>query len=240
MILLLKDIKGCSVRATDGDIGKVADCYFEEDRWVVRYLMVDTGGWLGGRKVLISPMSFERVDPSSKVVHLNTDRARVKGSPSWEVARPISRRYETEYYGYFGYPYYWGGAGLWGVRATPAGITVPQPPPPASQPAPTAGSRTEPEGESHIRSVHNVTGYYIQATDGTIGHLEDFLTEPDSWRIDSVIIDTSNMPGGKPVTLSSERIRRIDSSKKMVFVNATKDEIKNSLEFQARAYTGRY
>jgi len=86
------------VRATDGDIGKITDCYFEDDNWVVRYLVIDTGSWLSGRKVAISPISVGRLDLDSNLVHLNIERARVKGSPEWDIVRPISREYETEYY----------------------------------------------------------------------------------------------------------------------------------------------
>ncbi len=49
MLRSMKDLHGFAIHASDGDIGRVADCLFDDDRWAVRYLVVDTGGWLSGR-----------------------------------------------------------------------------------------------------------------------------------------------------------------------------------------------
>jgi len=43
-------LKGFVIRATDGELGTVDDFYFDDETWAIRYLTVDTGGWLGGRE----------------------------------------------------------------------------------------------------------------------------------------------------------------------------------------------
>jgi uncharacterized protein YrrD len=56
-------LKGFAIHATDGELGAVSDLYFDDDSWTIRYLTVDTGGWLGGRRVLISPISVSDKPP---------------------------------------------------------------------------------------------------------------------------------------------------------------------------------
>ena len=60
----VKDLKGYAIGATDGDIGKLDDFYFDDEAWTIRYLVADTGNWLLGRKVLISPIALGKADLS--------------------------------------------------------------------------------------------------------------------------------------------------------------------------------
>jgi len=92
---------------------------------------------------------------------------------------------------------------------------------------------------SHLRSAKEVAGYHIRATDGEVGHIDDFLVDRDSWVIDSILIDTSNMPGGKPVLLRREKIDQIDWNNKEIRVRATTQEIKNSPEYMEETTYGR-
>ena len=62
MLRSLKILLGDTVVANDGDIGKVHDFYFHDDTWIIRYLVVDTGHWLPGRKVLITPSALGKPD----------------------------------------------------------------------------------------------------------------------------------------------------------------------------------
>ncbi|RPI24125.1 MAG: PRC-barrel domain containing protein [Acidobacteria bacterium] len=243
MFRLVNDAKGSTVRGTDGDIGKVVDFYFDDDKWTIRYLVVDVGNWVPGNHVLISPMSIARTDWERQRIELNISRDRVQKSPSAHLVTPISRQYESEYYGYYGWPYYWEGTGVWGAEATPLGLG-------ASMPTSarddierdvrrTAGTRTAAGMEdSHIRSAREVAGYHIKATDQEVGHIDDYLVDADSWTIDSIVIDTSNWPGGKAVVLPRQRIARVDWSTKQIFVNASSQDVRNSPEF-TESYIGR-
>ncbi|MGB8182853.1 MAG: PRC-barrel domain-containing protein [Stellaceae bacterium] len=49
-------IIGCAIEASDGRLGTVSDLLFEDVSWAIRWLIVDSGNWLPGRKVLL-PLS---------------------------------------------------------------------------------------------------------------------------------------------------------------------------------------
>jgi hypothetical protein len=114
MLRSVKSLEGFAIGATDGTFGKVNDIYFDDEAWVVRYLVVDTGTWLGGRDVLISPYSIGQPDWAGSVLPATISKQQIKDSPSLVTDKPVSRQYERSYLGYYGYPYYWGGMGLWG------------------------------------------------------------------------------------------------------------------------------
>jgi hypothetical protein len=78
--------------------------------------------------------------------------------------------------------------------------------------------------------LHKTTymrGFHIQATDGGIGHVDDFLVD-ESWTIRYLVIDTSNWPGGKSVLISSADVTKVDSPKKKIFLKLTRAEVASS------------
>ena len=179
MLRSMKELHGCTIGATDGDIGTVTDGYFDDLSFTVRYLVVDTGGWLAARKVLLSPIALHAMDWQHQRITAALTKAQVEQSPNFDTDKPVSRQHETTYYGYYGYPPYWAGDYLWGVYPYPylgAG------------PAPSAADLAREQrwnwakerADPHLRSAQAVTGYYIQATDGDIGHVEDFLVDDQS------------------------------------------------------------
>src|SRR5262249_12390058 len=124
MMRTISSLKGQGVAATDGDIGSVQDIYFDDMTWTVRYFVVDTGTWLPGRQVLLSPMSLRGVNADGKVV-VPLSRGQVEQSPSVDTDKPVNRQYEMQYAQYYGYPYYWTGASRWGDTALPAQVMTP-------------------------------------------------------------------------------------------------------------------
>jgi uncharacterized protein YrrD len=216
-------LKGAVVQATDGDIGAVEDLFFDDERWTVRYLVVSTGAWLAGRRVLISPMA---VDRSWDTVEIGTrlTRDQIRRCPDADSRRPVSRQHETELLQYYGYPFYWGGSGIWGSYGIPAALlTTPPTPPAAIVPPP----RTSTE-DQHLRSASEVIGYHLLATDGEIGHIDDFLIDEKSWRIGYVQIDTSNWIGGRAVVISPDVLRGIDWAARRVTVAASRRDVQGS------------
>jgi hypothetical protein len=237
MLRAVNDLKGCSIGARDGAIGQIEDLYFDDERWTVRYLVVDTGGWLTGRRVLVSPWSVRAVDVAGKTISVDLTREQVENSPSVDTQEPVDRRYEVEYSRYYGYPYYWTGPLAWGGEAYPLMA-------PGTAAAAPPIDRLDLEGDRHLRSASAVTGYYIQATDGDIGHVEDFLVEDRSWAIRYVEVDTRNWWPGKHVLVSPDWITRVDWHDSKVHVDLTREAIKNSPEYDAslpldRAYEAR-
>src|SRR6266545_1294836 len=150
MLRTASHLKGTSIAATDGEIGSVQDLYFDDHSWTIRYLVVDTGTWLPGRQVLISPRSIMTVTDEAKIP-VSLTKSQVENSPSTEVDKPVERQYEEEYSQYYGYPYYWTGPYRWGTTAYPAEGVYPDVVDAASAMPPRGG-------DPSLRSTRNVTG----------------------------------------------------------------------------------
>jgi PRC-barrel domain len=215
-------LKGTSIGATDGDIGTVDDLYFDDLTWTIRYLVVDTGTWLPGRQVLISPRSV-RSAPDADRIPVALTKEQVKNSPSIDAEKPVERQHEEEYSQYYGYPYYWSGPYRWG--ATPYPGEGPLNEPRATSAMPPSG------GNPSIRSVRNVTGYYIEAADGDIGHVEDFLVDDREWAIRYMVADTRNWWPGKKVIISPEWINRVSWPDSRVYVDMSREGVKTAPEY---------
>lgn len=76
-----RELNGCHIRATDGEIGHVDDLLIHEQSWNVRYLVLDTSNWIGGRAVVISPRLLNGVDLSDRLVNVDVARDEVRNSP---------------------------------------------------------------------------------------------------------------------------------------------------------------
>ena len=234
MIRSIKDLHRCSVAAADGDVGQVADLYFDDERWVIRYLVIDAKT-LGDRKrVLISPMSVAHVDWAERAIALSVTKEQVKNSPGIDVDKPVSRQREAEFMRYYEYPYYWGGAGLWGAGLSPAVVA-----PMGGNMAPVAKAAEQARGrqlessDSHLRSAHEVIGYHIKAKDGELGHIDDFLVDDESWAILYAVVDTSNWWFGRKVVVDPDLIRDVSWPHSEVSVGLSRQALKNSPRFDA-------
>src|SRR5450631_4316710 len=154
-------LKNFAIRATDGELGTVTDFYFDDETWGIRYLVVDTGGWLGGREVLISPISVIRTDWQARQLDVSLTKKQVEGSPDIRTHEPVSRQHEAAYLGYYGYGNYWGGPYIWGPASYPGSLAI----------SPGVAAQTTPDSirkvstDSHLRSSSAVTGYSIDAAD---------------------------------------------------------------------------
>src|SRR5579863_8030871 len=120
-----RDLKGLVIRATDGEIGTVDQLYFDDEIWAIRYLTVETGGWLDGRPVLISPFSIVNVDWPAKRLDVALTKRQVENSPDINTHQPVSRQHEAAYLGYYGYGNYWGGPNAWGPAFYPGNLAIP-------------------------------------------------------------------------------------------------------------------
>ncbi|MEO8427021.1 MAG: PRC-barrel domain-containing protein, partial [Verrucomicrobiota bacterium] len=156
MLRSIKQIYGDKLGATDGEIGHVKDFYFDDKDWAVRYLVADTGSWIPGRLVLISPHAFGSLPEGGKTLPVNLTRKQIENSPAIESHKLMSRQYEEEYYRYYGWPYYWQGDALWGMSGFPVLSEKSQPF--SGEPSTQSGARQEPV-DVHLRSAQAVIGY---------------------------------------------------------------------------------
>jgi len=236
MLRNLKDLENYKIGATDGEIGHVKDFYFEDDAWVLRYFVVDTGSWLSSRKVLISPISVHHPDWLARKLPVSITREQVRHSPDIDTDQPVSRQNEEQYLGYYGYPYYWGGGGLWGEGLYPYAI--------APGFAGYGLDRVERErqieeqlrderarhrnDDPHLRSCAAVTGYHLHATDGDIGHVAGFLVDDETWAIRYLVVDTSNWWMGHQVLIAPPWIKGVHWNDKTVAVDLSRAAIQSA------------
>jgi hypothetical protein len=225
MLRRIRDLKGWTVHVIDEtNAGTISDFYFDDQRWTIRYLIVETGNWLMDQRVLVSPMAVRRLNWDTQSVQLTLDRARISSAPPLDWTRPVDRQYEAGYAAYYGYSPYWVGPGLWGATAYPMMSPAPPVPPAATPPAENAG-------EQHLRSIDEVSGYHIAALDGEIGHVEDFLFDNADWRLRYLLIDTSNWIGGRTVLVDPEWVDRVEWSRQLVHVDVTRDAVASSPDY---------
>ena len=225
----LKQLYGRKLGATDGDVGRVKDFYFDDKTWVIRYVVADTGTWLAGRQVLLAPHAFGThafggSDADANVLLVNLTRKQIENSPSIDSHLPVSRQYEEEYYRYYGWPGYWEGGGMVGMGGM-AGLPVMVPPAAPENPPGPGHHRAE---DRHLRSTKAVTGYRIQATDGSIGSVTSFMVHGRSWAIRELVVETGHWYAGKGILLLPENIDRISYEYSTMFVNLTKEDIQQT------------
>ena len=107
MLRSTAELAGLRIHATDGDIGSLANVYFDDIHWQVRYFVVDTGHWLPGRLVLMSPAAVESADLTTRKLNVRLAKKQVEGSPGIEAHEPVSRQHEQHVAKYYGWPVYW-------------------------------------------------------------------------------------------------------------------------------------
>jgi hypothetical protein len=221
---------GFALRATDGEIGSVDNFLFDDTHWAIRYLVANTGGWLYGRLVLISPIAFRSLAWHDRRVDLDLTCEQIERSPGIETDKPVSRQKEEELFRYYGYPYYWLGMGMWGVGMYPtiASMSVGEP---IGAPATRPPAGVQPQSDSHLRSAREVTRYAIQARDGEIGHVVDFLADDTTWAIRHIVVDTRNWWPGKRVLMEPESIDLVIWEQARVVVKLTREEIRQRPEY---------
>lgn len=219
----IKSFYGKRLSASDGDVGHVKDFYFDDRTWAVRYVVADTGTWLEGRLVLLSPHAFSRFHLGDERLLANLTRRQIEHGPAIESHLPVSRQYEEEYYRYYGWPVYWTGDHLWGMAGFPTVV----PPPVQSR---TPRMAPEKPGEAHLRSARAVTGYHIQTADGMIGEVSDFLLEARSWAIREIVVKAGHWYSGKEIRIPSGKVDRISFDDSSVFVSLTKEDIQRTGE----------
>lgn len=222
-------LKGFVIHATDGELGTVDQFYFDDETWAVRYLIVETGGWLGGRPVLISPYSVVHTDWQARRLDVALTKKQVENSPDVEMHRPVSRQHEAAYLGYYGYPSYWNGPNMWGPAFYPAGLVLPVT---DSSGTKAGADRTTGESpDSHLRSSAAVTGYHIEAADGEIGHVDGFLMDDESWAIRYLEVATRNWWPGRKVLISPAWVERVSWTDSKVYVGLSRESIRNGPEY---------
>jgi len=198
-------------------MGKVEEFYFDDQAWIIVYLVVKTGNWLSGRNVLISPYALIKGADRSGIFPVDLTREQIKSSPDIDTDLPVSRQQEIALHRYFPWQSYWATGfyegGIWGI------VT-----PPLVDPAPVKAIG----GDPHLRSTHAITGYHIETTDGKLGHLRDFIIDDETWHIEFLVIEMYSWMEAKRVLIARKHIKNIQWASSKVLVDVTSDELKYS------------
>lgn len=218
MIHKAKEIEGFKVICLDGELGKVKDFFFDDKHWSIRYLIIETGNWLSGRHVLISPYALIEVNCDSKRIRINLTKMQIEASPSLKIDQTVSQQFEVKYYDYYSYPMYWGGLYMWGYTPNIVREDLKW----------KKAIEEQKMWDSNLRSSQEVSGYYIQALDGEIGYVNDILFDDSSWAIRYLVVDTKHWWVEEKVLVSPNWIKQVSWEDAKVFVNFTCKDIKQS------------
>ncbi len=247
MLRNMKDIEGFAISATDGLLGKVSDFYFDDESWVVRYFVVDTGERHAIRRTLISPMAMGIPNWSDKLIPAALTQEQVKNAPDIDTDKPVSRQHEMGYLGYYGYPNYWGGGGLWGAGMYPdvlqGGFNRSAADrgnhPPRRLPGHAKASAKVRPDDLHLRSANGVMRYYVHATDGDIGHVQGLLVEEQTWAIRYIIVNTSNWWLGHEVLIAPEWIEDVYWADSKLVIGLTRESVRTAPAYDSRSHITR-
>lgn len=222
MLRTTRNVHGYSVQATDGSIGHVSDAYFDDAKWGVRYLVVETGPWLFGRTVLVSPQNVVEIHDEDEAVEVSLTKESVKTSPDVDTAKPISQLKEEEFHRHHQIPVYWGGTGLWGYGVQPGDIPSTRFNPTQQRAAPTADEVVGPD--YHLRSAEELAGYAIEADGELVGRVESLIFETPQWAVRFLSCSELNDGNGR-LLLDRSWLRDIDWLQSKVQVSVSREAI---------------
>jgi sporulation protein YlmC with PRC-barrel domain len=235
MLIVGSALKGYVIEATDGRIGTVKNFLFDDTTWKIRWLVVDTGHWLIDRQVLIHPSAIGTPDHERQTLPVVLSKTQVERSPDIAQNQPVTMQMQSHLYNYYGWDPYWGpnyyDAGLTGMGMTGLGMAGGVGIPFAGQDRRIGADALQlgaEDGDPHLRSMHAVRGYHIHATDGSIGHVENFMVDDVTWTIRYLIVDTRNWWPGAHVLISPFAVKSIDWGEQQIHLNVTRERVKGS------------
>lgn len=211
-------LRRLSIHATDGELGKVTEFYFDDESWTVRYLVVRTGSWLSGRDVLLTPAVITGCDWPANRLNVALTTQQIQDSPDVSTDRPVSRQQELEYLEYYDQPPYW----MLGAEIGGAAVAL-------DAAMRTAAAEEEAAGVSpptRLRSSQEVVAYRLEASDGGIGHVRAFLVDDDTWKVRYLVVDSGTWWHGRQVVFAPEWVERVSWGERCLHVALTRDQIR--------------
>ena len=235
MLFAVSGLMGCPVEASDGEVGAVKDFLFDDQTWKIRWMAVEAGDWLPGRRrVFIHPSAIAPLHISPKptlpmmssAATLQTER---QSGESADRGRPPRSRRRAGDEGHGGAPLrllrlgsLLGRVAFWRRRLAECGIARLS----ATRRGASADAEIPPlDGADHLHSVAEFKDYYVHAVDGDIGHVENLLADDANWEIRYLVIATRNWWPGKVVQLSPYAVKDIDWFGEHVNMNVTRDQV---------------
>jgi len=225
MLTKMKSLSGFILKGIDGDFGKVLEFLFDDQHWAVRYLVADTGTWLTDRQVLLSPYSLGAIDKNNRHIGVKLTKKQIEESPALSTDLPVSKQFESQYHAYYGWPPYWAGPYVWGMQSVP--LIGPE----EAKHVNSDGTHWDP----HLRSTMTVSTYTVESTEGEIGRVTDFILDEHSWEVRYLVVATGHWWQGKHVLVAAHWVDKVSWDQGKVFINLTRDQIRNSPAFDTLA-----
>jgi hypothetical protein len=236
MLIAANSVIGSTLQGVDGYLGTLKDVLFDDAAWCVRYLTIDTGKWLPGRKVLLAPAVIEQAEWPAKTLEVRQTRQQIIDSPPLSEHEPVSRQHELELANYFQWPSYWGQGGPLGpvpMAGVPGFGSAPKPSV-LEKDVDEADKRRVETADNNLRSVKELIGYQTEASDGDVGHVQDFILDDETWAVRYLVIDTKRwLPWGS-VLVSPAWVTSVSWDDSKLRVDLTRAQIKGSPEFDPR------
>ncbi len=209
----INNLKGEWVQSINGDFGHIKEFLFDDERWSIKYLVVDTGHLLPGKKVLISPEAFDVQDWKLGKFSVKLSKEQILQCPDIDEHPPVKRSMEKEFNEYYGNKIYWadGSVVLKAFEVEPKPIDY--------------------HCEDHLRSTNEVSGYKVHAEDGDIGHVEDFILDDSAWNVRYVLIHTGHLFTNKKVLFSPTWISRFSCHERKIDMSLLRNDIMHSPAF---------
>jgi hypothetical protein len=229
MLYEAKSLKGYTLCGLDGELGKVKEFFFDDRHWTIRYLVAETGHWLKGKQVLISPHALIAVNTEDQCITVNLTKKQIENSPPLSSDKPVSRQFEKDYYDYYGWPLYYAGTSRWGD--SPLMIK------PKTEPSELTKEKRA--WDPSLRSMLDVDGYTIVASDGDLGCVENFIIDDETWAIRYLVVNTQDLWLGKKVLLAPQWIDKVNWGTSRIFVNFACDTFKLAADYTGIAMLSR-
>ncbi|MDA3874892.1 MAG: PRC-barrel domain-containing protein [Kiritimatiellae bacterium] len=219
MKLKFETLKGFKLHAQDGEIGKIKDVLFDDHQWGGRWLVADTRNWLPGRKVLLSPISFDKPDLEEKILPVRMTKQDIKDSPPLEEDAPVSQQFEKSFFDQFYWPYYWTGGGLWANQTYPIHLDSKENEYPTDQ-----NPEPDPENQEHVlRSADELTNYQVifsKLLESEVqGNVADLVIDTETWAVPYLIIQNRKWLSSKKVLVPQERVVSTEWNNHSIHVN---------------------
>lgn len=238
MLHSIKDLYAYKVQTTDHQTSAVYDLYFDPTTWEIGYLVADTGSWLPGRKVIVSLETLDQPIWEKQLLPVNLTQEQLRSSPDIDTSQPFSQSHEQTLRTHYNLPPISRlGGGLFNEQSFGMSLdSIAQVV--EAEIAETETARRQ-ANRPYLQSTRNLIGYTIQAQDGEIGHVEDFIVDDQAWVLRYMVVDTGNWLPGRKVLISTDWIDDITWRDSKVYVGLVQERIKNSPEYDPSLPLGR-
>jgi uncharacterized protein YrrD len=202
----LNALTGSLVIATDGEMGSIRNFLFDDQSWTVRYLVVDVGGWLTRRAVVLAIAAVEQPDWVKKTFHVHLTKEQVRYSPDVDTEKPVSRQQEIAMQEYFGWPVFWAASELGPASSLPPGREYP----------------VRAEADTHLRGTRDLAGYEVWSTDGEIGRVDSFIMDDGAWHLGYLDVKTGDWLYNRSVLVPTRWVHSVSWAERRVNLDHAK------------------